>query len=130
MIFAKSIVDTNLVVFIISICVIAFFALAFIILAVFYFKTKKKCILNKIDDDDIERANGELGYIEETTGKEIEEPSEEEILQIAREYKIPIGIDERLLNFAQRRWEQSMQNNDETGVKYYQEIVEAFSDEA
>ena len=83
-----------------------------------------------VDDDDIERANGELGYIEETTGKEIEEPSEEEILQIAREYKIPIGIDERLLNFAQRRWEQSMQNNDEDGVKYYQEIVEAFSDEA
>ena len=55
MIFTKSIVDTNLVVFIISICVIAFFALAFIILAVFYFKTKKKCILNKIDDDEIEK---------------------------------------------------------------------------
>ncbi|WP_033170032.1 hypothetical protein [Selenomonas sp. ND2010] len=83
-----------------------------------------------VDDDDIERANGELGYIEETTGIEIGEPSEEEIVQIAREYKIPIGIDERLLNFAQRRWEQSLQNNDEDGVKYYQEIVEAFSDEA
>ena len=55
MIFTKSVVDTNLVVFIISVCVIAFFALAFIILAVFYFKTKKKCILNKIDDDEIEK---------------------------------------------------------------------------
>ena len=55
MIFTKSIVDTNLVVFIISICVIVFFALAFIILAVFYFQTKKKCILNKIDDDEIEK---------------------------------------------------------------------------
>ena len=44
MTFTKSIVNTNLVVFIISICVIAFFAFAFIILAVFYFQTKKKCI--------------------------------------------------------------------------------------
>lgn len=55
MIFTKSIVDTNLVVFIISICVIAFFALAFIILAVFYFQTKKKSILHKVDDDEIEK---------------------------------------------------------------------------
>lgn len=79
-----------------------------------------------VDDDDIDRANGELGYIEETTGNEIVEPSEEEILQIAHEYKIPIGIDERLLKFAQRRWEQSMENNDEDGAKYYQDIYEAF----
>ena len=55
MIFTKSIVDTNLVVFIISICVIAFFALAFITLAVFYFQTKKKSILHKVDDDEIEK---------------------------------------------------------------------------
>lgn len=77
-------------------------------------------------DEDIERANGELAYIEETTGSEIAEPSEEEILQIAHEYKIPVGIEERLLKLAQRRWEQSRQNNDEDSVKYYREICEAF----
>lgn len=79
-----------------------------------------------VDDDDIDKANGELGYIEETTGNEIGEPSEKEIVQIAHEYKIPIGIDERLLKFAQQRWEESMQNNDENGAKYYQDIYEAF----
>ena len=77
-------------------------------------------------DEDIERANGELAYIEETTGSEIAEPSEEEILQIAHEYKIPVGIEERLLKLAQRRWEQSRQNNDEDSAKYYREICEAF----
>lgn len=55
MILAKSVIDTNLVVFIISVCVIAFFAIAFIILAVFYFNTKKKSIIHKIDDDEIEK---------------------------------------------------------------------------
>ena len=77
-------------------------------------------------DEDIERANGELAYIEETTGSEIAEPSEEEILQIAHEYKIPVGIEERLLKLAQRRLEQSRQNNDEDSAKYYREICEAF----
>ena len=77
-------------------------------------------------DEDIERANGELAYIEETTGSEIAEPSEDEILQIAHEYKIPVGIEERLLKLAQRRWEQSRQNNDEDSAKYYREICEAF----
>ena len=55
MILAKSVIDTNLVVFIVSVCVIAFFAIAFIILAVFYFNTKKKSIIHKIDDDEIEK---------------------------------------------------------------------------
>lgn len=79
-----------------------------------------------VDDDDIERANGELGYIEEKTGNEIVEPSEEELLQTAHEYKIPIGIDEWLLKLAQSRWNQCIQSNDEDGVNYYQDIYEAF----
>lgn len=78
-----------------------------------------------VDDDDIDRANGELGYIEETTGNEIVEPSEEEVLQIAHEYKIPIGIDGRLLKLAQSRWDQCIQSNDEDGAKYYHDITEA-----
>lgn len=74
----------------------------------------------------MEKGHGELAYIEETTNREIVEPSEEEILQIAHEYKIPIGIEERLLKLARSRWEQSMQNNDEDGAKYYQDIYAAF----
>ena len=79
-----------------------------------------------VDEDDENRANGELGYIEETTGREILEPSDEELLQIARNYKIPIGIDARLLKLAQERCEQCVNNNDMDSAEYYHDIYKAF----
>ena len=76
------------------------------------------------DEDDIEKARGELGYIEENMGREVVEPSTEELLRIAHEFKIPVGIDERLLKLAEERFKQSIANNDSKSADYYRGIYE------
>lgn len=81
------------------------------------------------DEEDVDRAGRELGYIEEITGQEVVEPDTDELVQAAREYKIPIGIDERLLKLAKERYEESLANNDEKHAEYYKEIYGNFIDE-
>ena len=79
------------------------------------------------NEDSLNRANGELCYIEETSGKEIHEPGEEEIMEIARAYKIPIGIDERLLKLAQDKYTQSKARGDADTAKYYKTIYDGLT---
>ena len=78
------------------------------------------------DEKDLQRVENELGYIESTSGTEITYPSDDEILKVMQEHKIPIGINDKLLDLAQYRFEQSLESNNKEWIKYYQEIYYNF----
>lgn len=72
------------------------------------------------DEAGIESAEGGLGYIEEVTGKEIDEPDDSEMEALAAEYHFPLGPNAKVLDIMYETSEELKNNGDgDMAVAFY-----------